>query len=165
VVQFRAPVFHVAASALYRLDGREQIGAAAGCVLCGCLLPRERNLHLPHLGAHSPKPGCRGSIDSAPDHALPIGYDFMSFRGGCVGGAEISAGWTRNLYLLPHPLSQARSAGSGDAEISAINAETARLEKLRHHIIRSKPGNGIGLTFRSESPGDFCWCLRGSDSG
>jgi hypothetical protein len=33
------------------------------------------------------------------------------------------------LYLLPHPLSQARSAGSGDAEISAINAETARLEK------------------------------------
>jgi hypothetical protein len=41
------------------------------------------------------------------------------------------------LYLLPHPLSQARSAWSGDAEISAINAETARLEKLRQHLIRS----------------------------
>jgi hypothetical protein len=129
VVQFLASVFRVAASALYRLDGREQIGAATGCVLCSGLLPRERNLHLPHLGAHSPKPGYRGSIDGAPDHALPIGHDFVPFWRGCVGGAEISAGWTRNLYLLPHPLSQARSAGSADAEVSAINAETARLEK------------------------------------
>ena len=33
VVQFRASVLHVAASALYRLDGRERIGAAAGCFL------------------------------------------------------------------------------------------------------------------------------------
>ena len=129
VVQFRTFVFHVAASALYGLDGREQIGAAAGCLLCSCLLPRERNLRLSHLGAHSPKPGYRGPIDGAPDHAFPIGHDFMPFRGGCVAGAEISAGWTRNLYLLPHSLSQARSAGSADAEISAINAEKARLEK------------------------------------
>ena len=95
------------------------------------LLPRERNLHMPHLGAHSPKPGYRGSIDSAPDHALPIDHDFMPFRGGCVGSAEISAGWTRNLYLLPDRLSQARSAGSREAEISAINAETGSADVIR----------------------------------
>ena len=46
VVQFRASVFHVAASALHRLDGREQIGAAAGCLLCGGFLPRERDLRI-----------------------------------------------------------------------------------------------------------------------
>ena len=45
--------------------------------------------------------------DGAPDHALPIDHNFMPFRGGCVGSAEISAGWTRNLYLLPDRLSQA----------------------------------------------------------
>jgi hypothetical protein len=28
----------------------------------------------------------------------------------------------------------------------------------------AKPGNGIGITFRSESPSYFCGCLRGSDS-
>lgn len=129
VVQFRASIFHVAASALYCLDGCEQIGAATGCLLCSGLLPRERNLHLSYLGAYSPKPGYRGSIRGAPDHALPIGYNFMPFRGGCAGSSEISAGWTRNLYLLPHSLSQARSAGSADAEISAIKAETARLKE------------------------------------
>jgi hypothetical protein len=46
VVQFRASVFHVVASTLYRLDGCEQIGAATGCLLCSGLLPRERNLHM-----------------------------------------------------------------------------------------------------------------------
>ena len=46
-------------------------------------------------------------IDCAPDHALPIDHNFMPFRGSCVGGAEISARWTRNLYLLPDRLSQA----------------------------------------------------------
>jgi hypothetical protein len=51
VVQFRASVFHVAASALDRLDGGERMSAAAGCVLCGCLLPRERNLRVIDLGA------------------------------------------------------------------------------------------------------------------
>src|SRR5262249_46126713 len=41
VVQFRASVFHVATSALYGLDGRERIGTAAGCILCGSFLPGE----------------------------------------------------------------------------------------------------------------------------
>jgi uncharacterized membrane protein len=30
---------------------REQIGAAAGCLLCGGILPRECDIHLPDLGA------------------------------------------------------------------------------------------------------------------
>jgi uncharacterized membrane protein len=38
--------------ALYRLDGREQIGAATGRLLCGSLLPRERNVHMSNSGAH-----------------------------------------------------------------------------------------------------------------
>jgi hypothetical protein len=120
VVQLCTPFFHVAASALYRLDGCEQIGAATGCLLCRCLLSRERNLHMSHLGAHSPLPRYRGSIDGAPGHALPIDHDFMPFRGGCFGSAEISDCWTRNLYLLPDLLSKARSAWSGETEISKI---------------------------------------------
>jgi hypothetical protein len=52
VVQFRASVFHVAASALYRLDGGKQIGAATSCFLCGGFLPRERDLHMLNPGAH-----------------------------------------------------------------------------------------------------------------
>ena len=117
VVQLRPPVFHVAASALYRLDGREQTGAATGCLLCGGFFPREHDLRMLNLGAHSPKPGCGGFIDGTPNHALPIGNDIMPFRGGCV---EISSGWTWNLYLLPDRLSEARSARSKEANISAI---------------------------------------------
>jgi hypothetical protein len=52
VVQFRASVFHVAASALYRLDGRERIGAAAGCFLCGGFLLSKRDLRVLDLGAY-----------------------------------------------------------------------------------------------------------------
>jgi len=51
VVQFRASLFHVAAAALDRLDGREQISAATGCLLCGGVLPGKRDLHLSDLGA------------------------------------------------------------------------------------------------------------------
>ena len=52
VVQFRASVFRVAASALNRLDGREQIGAATGRFLCGGFLSRERDLRMLNPGAH-----------------------------------------------------------------------------------------------------------------
>ncbi len=45
VVQFRASVFHVATSAVYRLDGRERFGAPTCCFLCGRFLPRQRDLY------------------------------------------------------------------------------------------------------------------------
>ena len=57
VVQFRTFVFHVVASTLNRVDGRQQIGAATGCFLRSGFLPRERHLHMPYPGAHSSK-GC-----------------------------------------------------------------------------------------------------------
>jgi len=50
------------------------------------------------------------------DYACPLDRDFMPFRGRCCCSAEISAGWTRNLYFLPDRLSEARSAGQADAE-------------------------------------------------
>jgi hypothetical protein len=50
VVEFRASVFDVTASALYRLDGREQIGAATGYLLGDGFLPRECDLHLLNTG-------------------------------------------------------------------------------------------------------------------
>jgi hypothetical protein len=34
------------------LDGREQISAATGCLLCGGFLPRKRDLHIFDLGAY-----------------------------------------------------------------------------------------------------------------
>ena len=52
MVQFRASVFHVLASALYRLDGREQISAATRCLLCSGFLPRKRDLHMFDPGAY-----------------------------------------------------------------------------------------------------------------
>ena len=51
VVQFRASVFHVAASALYGLDGGEPFGSAAGLLLCDGFLSRKRDLHMFDLGA------------------------------------------------------------------------------------------------------------------
>jgi len=56
LVQFRASVFRVAASAFHRMDGREQAGAAAGGVLCRGVLPRQRDLHIADLGAHRADP-------------------------------------------------------------------------------------------------------------
>jgi hypothetical protein len=87
-----------------------------------------------YLGAHSPKPGYRGSIDGAPDHALPIDHDFMPFRGGYVGSVEISASWTRNLHLLPDRLSEARPAGGAAAEISGMKHDTAQLKNHADNI-------------------------------
>jgi hypothetical protein len=85
-------------------------------------------------GAHRPKSSFGGFIDGAPDHALPIDYDLMPFRGGCVGSAEISAGWTRDLYLLPDRLSEARPAVGAVAEISGIKRDTARLKNHADNI-------------------------------
>jgi hypothetical protein len=78
------------------------------------------DLHMLDSGVHRPKSGYGGFIDGAPDHAFPINNDLMPFRGGCVGSAEISAGWTWNLYLLSDCFSEARSAGSKKANISGI---------------------------------------------
>ncbi len=55
VVQFRPSVFRVPASALHRVDGRERIGAPAGFLLYGGLLPGERDLHISDLGACGPQ--------------------------------------------------------------------------------------------------------------
>ena len=52
VVQFRTSLFHIAASARYRLDGGEQIGAGTGCFLCASFLRRKCDLHLFDLGAY-----------------------------------------------------------------------------------------------------------------
>ena len=47
-----AQVLDVAASVLYRLDGREQIGATTSCLLCGSFLPRQRDLPMFDFGAN-----------------------------------------------------------------------------------------------------------------
>ena len=46
VVQLRPSVLSVAASAVHGLDGRERTSSAAGCLLCGGLLSRKRDLRL-----------------------------------------------------------------------------------------------------------------------
>jgi hypothetical protein len=46
VVQFCTFIFHVAASVLYRLDGRERIGTTGGGLLCRSFLPGKRDVHL-----------------------------------------------------------------------------------------------------------------------
>jgi hypothetical protein len=58
----------------------------------------------------------------------------MSFRDGCVSSAEISAGWTRDLYLLPDRLSEARPALDAATEISGIKRDTAQLKKHADNI-------------------------------
>src|SRR5262245_58561082 len=47
----------------------------------------------------------------------------MPVRAGCGRSAEISAGGAGNLYLLPDRLSEARSAGSGDADIGSLKRD------------------------------------------
>jgi Endosomal/lysosomal potassium channel TMEM175 len=53
-------------------------------------------------------------------HALPVDHDFMPLRDGCGCSAEIPTYWSRNMYLLPRRLSETRSAGSWEANISRI---------------------------------------------
>jgi len=54
VVQFCASVFHVAASVLYRMDGRKCFGSPACCLLSSRFLPRQRHLHILDLGTYRP---------------------------------------------------------------------------------------------------------------
>jgi len=115
VVQFRASVFHFPASALYGVDGGEQIGAATGRVLCGGFLPGECDLRMFDLGTHSRS---RGFADRARYHALSIGHHLMPFWNCRHCSAEISTGWTRYLHLLPDRLSETRSARIGEVKIS-----------------------------------------------
>jgi hypothetical protein len=72
-------------------------------------LPRKRDLHMFDPGTCWPNCGSSGCANGAQDHAFPIDHDFMSFRHGRSFGVDISAGWTRNLYLLLDRLSRARS--------------------------------------------------------
>jgi uncharacterized membrane protein len=65
-------------------------------------------------------------IPVAQDHAPPINHDFVSFRGGFGCRAEISPSWARNLYLLPDRLSETRSAGSWETDISGIKRSVTR---------------------------------------
>jgi len=50
----------------------------------------------------------------------------LCLRGGFGRNAEISASWARNLYLLPDRLSETRSAGSWEADISGIKPSVTR---------------------------------------
>jgi hypothetical protein len=52
VVQFRTSLLHIAASALHRLDGREQISFGAGCFLCVGVLSGKCDVHMFDLGAY-----------------------------------------------------------------------------------------------------------------
>ena len=110
-----ASVFHFPASALYGLDGGEQIGAATRRVLCGGFLPGECDLRMFDLGAHSRS---RGFAGRARHHALSIALHLMPFWNCRHCCAEISAGWTRYLRLLSDRLSEARSARIGEVKIS-----------------------------------------------
>src|SRR5205823_11053657 len=107
------------ASALYGLDGGEQTSAATGRLLCGGFLPGECDLRMFDLGTHSRS---RGFTGRAQHHALSIGHYLMSFWNCRRCSAEISAGWTWNLHLLPDRLSEARSARIG--EVKNLTEET-----------------------------------------
>ena len=58
----------------------------------------------------------------AQDHAFPVDHDAVRFRGGGRSGIEISAAWTRNVYLLSGRLSKTRSAGSEEVKVRGVPA-------------------------------------------
>ena len=68
----------------------------------------------------------------ARDHAHPIGHDLMPFWDGRHCSAEISTGWTRNLYLLPDRLSEARSARIG--EVKNLTKDAGAAEAARSFV-------------------------------
>ena len=90
VVQFRTFVFHVVASTLNRVDGRQQIGAATGCFLCSGFLPRERHLFLIRELIHR-RPV--GEIPSSVRRIMP----FRSITTLCLFGVAA-------LVALKYPL-------------------------------------------------------------
>jgi hypothetical protein len=68
------------------------------------------HLHLPDLGASRASAAQRGLGKGAQNHARLLDRHAVCFRRSRDRGTELSAGWTRNVYLLPHCLSEARSA-------------------------------------------------------
>jgi len=82
--------------------------------LCRGVLPCKRDLHSFDLGAYRARSGQRRLAEGAQDHALSVDHHSLYFRGGCDCCAEISAGWTWNVLLLPDRLPKAGSAGSRD---------------------------------------------------
>jgi len=107
VVQLRAPVFGVVASAIDCLDGGERIGGATGCVLRDGVFPSELDLHLADPGAHRPRDCSSRLGGDAQEHACAVDHNAVSVRRRRGHRAEISAAWTGGLLLLPNRVSQA----------------------------------------------------------
>src|SRR6266446_5161659 len=93
-------------------------GAPAGLLLCGGLLPGERDLHPSDQGADRPRSGTRRADQGAHDHARPIDRDPVPLRSGGGGSAEIPSGRIGDLCLLPGRLSETRGPRIGDSKIS-----------------------------------------------
>jgi hypothetical protein len=115
VVQFRTSLFYLTATALHRLDGLEQIGAGTGSFYALVFVVVNATYisviweHIDRAPDREVSPTCARLCASDRSRLMPFG--------GCGCSAEISAGWARNLHLLPDRLSEARSAGSWEGNI------------------------------------------------
>lgn len=88
-----------------------ELAPAAGLVLCGRLLPGERNLHRPDLGIDRSGSARKDPAEGAPDYARAVADHALLFWAGRDRRVEIPACRPRALYLLPDRLPPARAAG------------------------------------------------------
>src|SRR6266850_745692 len=125
MVQFRASVFHVASSAFYPWMANSELApqpvafyAAVFFLVNATYICLSWEL-----------------IDRIPVDQVSLtvrkimrfrSITTLCLRGGFGRNAEISASWARNLYLLPDRLSETRSAGSWEADISGIKQSVTR---------------------------------------
>jgi hypothetical protein len=83
----------------------------------------------------------RTSIDEVSPRVRRImrfrSIDLMPFRDGCGCSAEISTSRSRNMYLLPRRLSETRSTGSWEANISGIKRTICIPAALLYPSLRS----------------------------
>lgn len=74
-------------------------GAAAGRVLCGCLLLRQRDVYSVDFRAHRTARRC--SCESSPEDAVSVDRDSVSVRNRRAYRAEVSVPKSWDLMLLP----------------------------------------------------------------
>ena len=101
---------------LHRLDGSERARAATGSLLRGGLLSSERDLYRADLGAYRSDARLGNLAKGPPGHACAVGDDTVPLRRGRSSGAKVPACRPWNLHLLPHRLSETRTALASKAE-------------------------------------------------
>jgi hypothetical protein len=139
VVQFRAPVFHVTASAPTAWMAVSELAPQPVAFYAAVFFLVNATYVLLLWELIGRTPADKNLAERAQDHAFAIDRDFEPFRSRRGGGAEIPAAWTRNLYFLPDRLSESPiRRGRGIEYLVRLRGDGFKANKCRLKFRRSR---------------------------